>query len=55
MGHSIGDGIIVAAIAAAIVAYLFLKAGERQRRLEIIHQERVVAMEKGIALPDLPR
>jgi hypothetical protein len=54
MGHSVGDGIIVAAIAAGIVAYLYFKHLERQRRLEIIHQERLAAMEKGIPLPELP-
>ena len=54
MGHSVGDGFIVAAIAAAIVAYLYFKHVERRRRLEIIHQERLAAMEKGIPLPELP-
>jgi Domain of unknown function (DUF6249) len=54
MGHSVGDGIIVAAIAAAIVAYLYFRHTERQRRLEIVHQERLAAMEKGIPLPELP-
>lgn len=54
MGHSIGDGIIVAALAAALVAYLYFKHIARLRRLEIIHQERLVAMEKGIPLPELP-
>lgn len=54
MGHSIGDGIIVAALAAVVVAYFLLKFLERRRRLEILHAERVVAMEKGIPLPELP-
>jgi hypothetical protein len=54
MGHSAGDGFIVAVIAAAIVAYLYFKHVERRRRLEIIHQERLAAMEKGIPLPELP-
>ena len=54
MGHSIGDGIIVAALAAAFVAYLYFRHIERQRRLEIVHQERLAAMEKGIPLPELP-
>jgi len=54
MGHTVGDGIIVAALAAAVVAYLYFKHLERQRRLEIVHQERLVAMEKGIPLPELP-
>jgi hypothetical protein len=54
MGHTIGDGLIVAALAAAVVAYLYLRHAERQRRLEVVHQERLAAMEKGIPLPELP-
>ncbi len=54
MGHSVGDGMIVFALAAAVVAYLYFKHVERQRRLEVVHQERLVAMEKGIPLPELP-
>ena len=54
MGHSIGDGIIVAALAAAFAAYLYFRFLGRQRRLEIVHQERLAAMEKGIPLPELP-
>ena len=54
MGHSLGDGIIVAAIAAGIVAYLYFKHLARQQRLEVVHKERLAAMEKGIPLPELP-
>lgn len=54
LGHSVGDGIIVASLAAIVVAYLYFRHIERRRRLEIIHQERMVAMEKGIPLPELP-
>jgi hypothetical protein len=54
MGHSIGDGIIVAALAAAFVAYLYFRHIERLRRLEIVHQERLAAMEKSIPLPEFP-
>ncbi len=54
MGHSVGDALIVAAITAGIVGYLFLKSRERSRRLEILHAERVAAMDKGIPLPELP-
>ena len=53
-GHSIGDGIIVAALAGAFIAYFYFKHLERQRRLEIIHAERLAAMDKGIPLPELP-
>src|SRR5262245_47324829 len=54
MGHALGDGIIVASLAAALIAYLYFRHLERVRRLEILHQERVAAMEKGIPLPELP-
>jgi hypothetical protein len=54
MGHSIGDGIIVVALAAALIGYLYFKHRERQRRLELIHQERLVAIEKGVPLPEIP-
>ena len=54
MGHTVGDGVIVAALAAAFVAYLYFRHIERQRRLEIVHQERLAAMEKGIPLPEFP-
>jgi hypothetical protein len=54
MGHSIGDGIIVAALAAALIGYLYFKHRERLRRLEVLHNERLAAMDKGIPLPELP-
>jgi hypothetical protein len=54
LGHSVGDGIIVAALAAAVVAYLYFRHIERRRRLELVHQERLAAMDKGIPLPELP-
>jgi len=31
-----------------------LKGQRRQRRIELVHQERMLAMEKGIPLPELP-
>ena len=54
MGHTVGDGIIVTALAAALIAYLYFRHIERRRRLEIVHQERQAAMEKGIPLPEFP-
>ncbi len=54
MPHSIGDAIIVAALVAGFVGYLYIKYLEKRRRLETIHAERVMAMEKGIPLPELP-
>ncbi len=54
MGHTLADSIIVAALAAVFVAWLYFRHTGRQRRLEIVHQERLTAMEKGIPLPELP-
>jgi hypothetical protein len=54
MSYSIGDGIVTIALAGSIIAYLYMKHQTRQKRIEIIHQERMAAMEKGIPLPELP-
>jgi hypothetical protein len=54
MEHSIGDSIIVAALAAVFIAYWYFRHTEQKRRLEIVHEERLAAMEKGIPLPELP-
>ncbi len=54
MGHSIGDGIIVATLAALFFGYLYLNYGTRIKRLDLIHQERLVAMDKDFPLPELP-
>ena len=40
-------------VAAAFVAWLFMKHRERQRRIEIVHEERMAAMQKDIPLPEL--
>src|SRR4030095_16832559 len=54
MGQTIGDGIVAVAVAFAILGYFYFKHREKQRRLEVIHAERLAAMEKGIPLPELP-
>jgi Na+/glutamate symporter len=54
MSYSIGDGMTVVAIAGGIVGYLYIKHLDRQKKLEVIHQERMAAMEKGIPLPEFP-
>ncbi|MCC7034046.1 MAG: hypothetical protein IT179_14585 [Acidobacteria bacterium] len=54
MGHSLGDGIIVLALVSAVVAYWYFRHVERSRRLQIVHQERLAAMEKDVPLPELP-
>ena len=50
----LGHALTVAGIVLALVAYWYFRHRERQRRLEIVHKERLVAMEKGIPLPELP-
>ncbi|RYG39438.1 hypothetical protein EON81_00955 [bacterium] len=54
MSYTVGDGMVVASLAAGVVGYYHIQHKTRQKRLEIIHQERLVAMEKGIPLPELP-
>jgi hypothetical protein len=54
MTYSIGDGLAVIGVAAGVVGYCFVKYLGRTKRLEIVHQERMVAMEKGIPLPEFP-
>jgi hypothetical protein len=54
MSYSVGDGIVTLALAAGIVGYLQVIHRSRQKRIEIIHQERMAAMGKGIPLPEFP-
>ena len=54
MGHTIGDAYIVAALVAGFLGWLYYKHVGRQRRMEMIHKERMAAMEKGIPLPEFP-
>ena len=54
MSYTVGDGTVVFAVAAGIVGYLYVRHLGRQKKLEIIHQERMAAMEKGIPLPEFP-
>jgi hypothetical protein len=54
MSYTVGDGSVVLALAAGVVGYVYVKHQSRRKRLEIIHQERLVAMEKGIPLPEFP-
>ena len=51
---TVGDGLVALALAGGIVSYLFIKHATRQKRMEIIHQERMTALEKGIPLPEFP-
>jgi hypothetical protein len=54
MSYTVGDGSVVLALAAGVVGYLYVKHQSQQKKLEIIHQERMTAMEKGIPLPEFP-
>jgi hypothetical protein len=54
MSYSVGDGMAVLGIAAGIVGYFHVKQQARTRQLQIIHEERMAAMEKGIPLPEFP-
>jgi hypothetical protein len=54
MSSTIGDGLSALAIAGGIVGYLYVTHRTKQKKLELIHQERMAAMEKGIPLPEFP-
>lgn len=54
MNATIGDGLSALALAGGIVGYVFVTHQSRQKKIEIIHQERMTAMEKGIPLPEFP-
>ena len=53
MNASIGDGMAALGLAGGIFDYLYLKYRIRQRQIDILHHERMAAMEKGITLPEL--
>jgi hypothetical protein len=54
MNYTIGDGIAAIALAGGIVGWHFVTHRSRLKRLQIIHEERMAAMEKGIPLPEFP-
>jgi len=54
MHYTIADALIVIALTAGFLGYLYLKGREKQRRLDIIHAERLAAIDKGIPLPEVP-
>ena len=54
MNYSIGDGMVAVALAGGIVGYFYVTHESRRKRIEVIHQERMAAMEKGIPLPEFP-
>jgi len=54
MSYTIGDGLVTFALAAGVVGYFHVRNLARQKKMDIIHQERMAAMEKGIPLPEFP-
>ena len=54
MSYSIGDGMVALGLAGAVTSYFYFTYQSRQKRMEIIHQERLIAMEKGIPMPEFP-
>ena len=54
MNYTIGDGMAALALAGGVVGSLYVIHQSRQKRIEIIHQERMAAMEKGMPLPEFP-
>jgi hypothetical protein len=54
MSATIGDGMTALALAGGIVGYLYLKHQSQQKKIEVVHQERMAAMDKGIPLPEFP-
>jgi hypothetical protein len=54
MHYTIADALIVIALTAGFLGYQYLKRREKQRRLDIVHAERLAAIDKGIPLPEVP-
>ena len=54
MSYTVGDGIVALALAGGVWGYVYVTHQSRTKRLELIHQERLAAMEKGIPLPEFP-
>lgn len=54
MNYTIGDGMVALALAGGIVGCFYIARQSRHQRLELLHQERMTAMEKGIPLIEFP-
>lgn len=54
MSNTIGDGMAALALAGGIVGYVYIKFLTWKRKTDVIHEERMAAMEKGIPLPEFP-
>lgn len=53
VSYSLGDGLVTLALAAGIVGYLYVERRYRIQRLQILHAERMKAMEQGIPLVEI--
>jgi hypothetical protein len=53
MGFTLGDGIVVASIAAVALTYLYLSFVQRRRERDILLQERRMAIERRIPIREL--
>jgi hypothetical protein len=54
MLEQIAEMIVPIAIAAVILGFIYFAHVEGVRRMELLHRERLEAMERGIPLPELP-
>ena len=54
MSYTIGDGMVALALAGGIVGYRYVTHLSRRKKLEVVHEERMAAMDKGIPLPEFP-
>ena len=54
MSYTIGDGLVALALAGGIIGYLQVTHRSRQKKIQVVHEERMAAMEKGIPLPEFP-
>jgi len=54
VSYTVGDGMVVIGLAVGVVGYAYVTHQSRRKRLEMIHQERLVAMDKGIPMPEFP-
>ena len=54
MDHTTVTIALIGFLTAAVLGTEYLKSRERRRRLEILHAERLTAMDKGIPLPEVP-
>ncbi len=54
MDITYAEALVVIALTVGFLGYQYLRRRDHRRRLEILHIERMAAMEKGIPLPELP-